>query len=64
MVYSIHRTGINARATVYAFIRMDEKLIFTLVNTIHRTSINTGPIFNADAGFSNNVCHTFYLLET
>lgn len=44
-------------ATVNAFIGMDIKLIFTLVDAVHRTDINAGAIFDADTSFCNYIGH-------
>jgi hypothetical protein len=36
---------------------MDEELLLSLVNAVHRTHIHAGAIFQVDAGFGDDVSH-------
>ena len=65
LINSADRADGGAKIAIDALIGIDIKLrssfesalIFSWMNTIHWTYINTCRIFRADAGLSNDVCH-------
>jgi phosphoribulokinase len=49
-----NRTGHCASPTVDALVRVNKKLIITLVNTLDRTHLNTTRVFAADTRLGNH----------
>jgi hypothetical protein len=46
-----------AGTTVYAFVRMDEELVWSLINTIDRAHVDAGAVLGVLAGFGYYVRH-------
>ena len=59
--YGIHWTGVYARSAVYAFIRMYDQLIISLIYAVNRARLDTSLVLNSDTWFGNYVCHLLNL---
>src|SRR5919106_1472418 len=59
----VHRALRLARAALDALIGVDVVHVLCLVNTRDRAHVNTARIFLADAGFDDDVCHTYSSLQ-
>jgi hypothetical protein len=67
-----YRADWNASAAVDALNRIDEELLEGIaagliglgVDAVHRAGIHTRPVFGADAGFRDYICHLKSLLES
>jgi len=58
MENGIYRTGIYAGSTVNALIRFNVELLFTFIDAIDGTGIDTGFILNTDTRLCNHISHS------
>jgi hypothetical protein len=61
--YRINGTFRLTKTAVDAFIRVDEELVFSLVDTVNWTNSYAGFVFDADAGLSNHIGHNSSILQ-
>src|SRR5574342_150837 len=52
-----HRTLRLARPAVDALVGMDIELVLSFIDAVHRTDIDTGAVFDVDAGLGDDVRH-------
>jgi hypothetical protein len=46
-----------AKGAIDTFLRVDDQEVGSLVETVHRTNIDTIQVFASDAIFENHKCH-------
>jgi hypothetical protein len=54
---SVDGAGGEARIAVHTFLRMDEELVLSLVDAVHRALVDAGAVLHANTGLADHIRH-------